>query len=111
MAKRVVDVKDGKGNLIGYAVRCPACEADDKGSMHLFSLKMGGGAPGWSFNGDYENPTFSPSMRASAPYGPEKKQHVCHSFVREGRIQYLGDCTHAMAGQTIELPPWDDKDE
>jgi hypothetical protein len=29
---------------------------------------------------------------------------VCHSFVTDGRIQFLGDCTHALANQTVELP-------
>lgn len=29
--------------------------------------------------------------------------HVCHSFVRDGRIEFLSDCTHALAGQTVEL--------
>ncbi|WP_241754456.1 hypothetical protein [Cupriavidus basilensis] len=28
---------------------------------------------------------------------------VCHSFVTDGRIQFLGDCTHALAGQTVPL--------
>jgi hypothetical protein len=28
---------------------------------------------------------------------------VCHSFVTDGKIQYLSDCTHAMAGQTVDL--------
>lgn len=30
----------------------------------------------------------------------------CHSFVTNGRIQYLGDSTHALAGQTVDLPDW-----
>ncbi|MGT2429227.1 hypothetical protein ACU4HD_11865 [Cupriavidus basilensis] len=25
---------------------------------------------------------------------------ACHSFVTDGHIQFLGDCTHALAGQT-----------
>ena len=29
---------------------------------------------------------------------------VCHSFVTDGRIQFLGDCTHDLAGHTVELP-------
>ncbi len=29
---------------------------------------------------------------------------VCHSFLTDGRIQFLDDCTHAMAGQTVDLP-------
>ena len=28
----------------------------------------------------------------------------CHSFVTDGRIQYLDDCTHELRGQTIDLP-------
>jgi hypothetical protein len=28
----------------------------------------------------------------------------CHSFVRNGRIEFLGDCTHALASQTVDLP-------
>lgn len=41
------------------------------------------------------------------PDDPTKfKCGVCHSFVRAGRIEFLGDCTHALAGQTVPLPPW-----
>jgi hypothetical protein len=29
-------------------------------------------------------------------------------FVTDGRIQFLGDCTHALAGQTVDLPDWED---
>ena len=29
---------------------------------------------------------------------------VCHSFITDGRIQFLGDCTHELKGQTVELP-------
>ena len=28
---------------------------------------------------------------------------ICHSYVKEGKIIYLGDCTHALAGQTIPM--------
>lgn len=30
----------------------------------------------------------------------------CHSFVTNGRIQYLADSTHARAGQTVDLTDW-----
>lgn len=30
----------------------------------------------------------------------------CHSFVVDGQMQFLGDCTHALAGQTVPIPPW-----
>ncbi|WP_366931121.1 hypothetical protein [Microbacterium sp.] len=28
----------------------------------------------------------------------------CHSFVRDGRIEYLTDCTHPLAGGQVDLP-------
>jgi hypothetical protein len=31
---------------------------------------------------------------------------VCHSFVTDGRIQFLNDCTHPLAGQTVDIPEW-----
>ena len=34
----------------------------------------------------------------------EPKPLLCHSHVREGRIQFLSDCTHALVGQTVDLP-------
>jgi hypothetical protein len=39
---------------------------------------------------------------------PEYKEtlEVCHSFVSEGVIQFLDDCTHSLVGQSVELPPW-----
>jgi hypothetical protein len=46
----------------------------------------------------------SGSTREGYGEGDERKTFVCHSFVTDGRIQYLGDCTHAMAGQTVDLP-------
>lgn len=77
---------------------------------------------GWTWNGDSERPTFSPSVlvkgfelsaasreRIAAGLPPESEGHyegrdtVCHSFVQEGRIQYLSDCTHPLAGQTVDL--------
>jgi hypothetical protein len=66
----------------------------------------GGNGPQWTWNGDVDRPTFSPSvlvmMRTRAWTTPQ----VCHSFVTDGRIQYLSDCTHALAGQTVELADW-----
>lgn len=59
---------------------------------------------GWTFNGDWERPTLAPSLLVnSVGAGPEFKPTVCHLFIREGQIQYLSDCTHAMAGQTVPM--------
>jgi len=87
------------GTVYGHAVRCPACEV-----YHVFACKMGDGRAGWFFNGDYERPTFAPSMYSVARNTGEGIEEVCHSFVRDGLIEYLSVCTHAMAGQTVDLP-------
>jgi len=71
---------------------------------------------GWQFNGDYDKPTFSPSVLVTYEHwvppatpenlnpGPQTKvKDICHSFVRDGQIQFLSDCTHSLAGQTVPL--------
>lgn len=90
----------------GLLFRCPGCE-----TMH--QVKTGEGAgPRWGFNGDYDLPTFTPSVMVS--YNGDDAgvdgapPAVCHSFVTDGRIQFLGDCTHALAGQTVDLKPTED---
>lgn len=55
----------------------------------------------WEWNGDLIKPTFSPSILVT--WNELTGDKVCHSFVKEGRIQYLGDCTHKLAGQTVDL--------
>lgn len=34
---------------------------------------------------------------------------VCHAFVRDGQMEFLGDCTHGLAGQTVPIPPWPER--
>lgn len=67
------------------------------------------GSRGWTWNGSLEAPTLNPSIlvhpHKSAP--PFKDQPRCHSFVREGKIQFLADCEHALAGQTVPIPEWE----
>jgi hypothetical protein len=31
------------------------------------------------------------------------KNMVCHSFIRNGKIEYLSECTHELAGQTVDM--------
>lgn len=33
---------------------------------------------------------------------------VCHSFIRKGQWEFLGDSTHALAGQNVPLVPLPD---
>lgn len=62
----------------------------------------------WAFNGSLESPTLSPSLLVTTPGVDDGEWKIeatrCHSFVTDGRIQFLSDCTHELAGQTIDLP-------
>ena len=51
----------------------------------------------WTWNGDKVKPTFSPSIVVQ---GTKR----CHSFVTDGLIQFLSDCSHELAGKTVPLP-------
>lgn len=77
-------------NSTGYLFYCPGCKEE-----HLYSVCTDGTRPTWAFNGDMEKPTFTPSL-----FMPDR---VCHLFMTDGRIQYLSDCTHHLAGQTIDM--------
>jgi len=115
-------VRDTEGRFYGIKWKCPACRWDD-GEMHVHILPVDwlppgetqasphiAGKPKWSFNGDFDKPVFGPSVLSSAEF-PDGRR-VCHSFVgcngaQPGQITFLGDCTHALAGQTVDLPDVD----
>jgi len=54
----------------------------------------------WNFDGNVESPTFSPSFLVR---NTPNQGDVCHSYVRDGQVQYLNDTTHALKGQTLPL--------
>jgi len=75
---------------------CPGCK---KG--HYFDTKV------WTFNGDMDKPTIRASILTYAS-DPSKR---CHSLVTDGKIEFLGDCAHALKGQTVDLPDFDNLSE
>lgn len=114
-ARGVLRTVEG-GRLTFY---CPGCK-----SFHQVNIDAGAGGPVWQFNGDFNRPTFSPSILVTSGHyvpghiGPEcwctyNAEHPdkpapfscerCHSFVRSGQIQFLDDCTHELAGKTVPL--------
>jgi len=119
VSARVEIIKDSNG--VEYAsFECPAC-----GNNHapVVSRPPGSVGPTWGWNGDVERPTFTPSLlvRGTVPLTqaqldaydrgeglPTPIPRVCHSFIRDGRIEFLSDCTHALAGQTVDLPEIED---
>lgn len=89
----------------GYSHWCPGCD-----EMHLIAVHepFANGAK-WTFDGDVNRPTFSPSINIYSPRcewgdGEVTPEQRCHYFLRAGRLEFLGDCTHALKGQTVDLP-------
>ena len=62
----------------------------------------GTGGPSWSWNRSVDKPTLKPSILTRSYDGPNVKV-LCHSFVTDGMVRFLGDCTHEFAGKTVEL--------
>jgi Family of unknown function (DUF6527) len=103
---------------------CPGCD-----EAHRIS-SGGSSGPQWRWNQDVDKPTFTPSvlvrgirqdMNAEdlAAYDAERKRiqdssilndprfgTVCHVFITDGNIQFLGDCTHSLKNQTVPIPDW-----
>lgn len=92
---------------------CPGCN-------RVHTIHIGSGGWGW----DETTLTVTPSIKVTSfrwepPVTPENldewkraswEQHkvdlVCHSFIRNGIWEFLGDSTHALAGQHVALPEW-----
>lgn len=126
MAKvRYLAVKDEAGvthEKQHAVIMCPAC-----GYTHVMGVGPHARGAKWDFNGDDDKPVFRPSllMRTTLwhppvtaenhaeyvanPWPQERREYVCHSFIgingaQPGQIIFLGDCTHDLKGQVVELP-------
>lgn len=62
------------------------------------------GSRGWQFSGTIENPSLSPSVRHFYT-DPETSAQitVCHYWLKNGNIEYCGDCQHKFANTTRQL--------
>ena len=73
---------------------CPACK-----SGHHIRVKNGKRELSvWDWNESLESPTFIPSLLCYLDKGK-----ICHSYITDGKIRFLKDCSHNMAGQTVPL--------
>ena len=108
----------------GYSYWCQGCE-------EVHSVRTDGDAAVWSFDGNLEAPTFSPSVLTTSGHylsdhkpgdkcwctyaaeHPDRPAHFkcrrCHTFIKGGIVQFLSDCSHALAGQTLPLPDLPDE--
>lgn len=75
----------------------------------------------WTFDGNVEKPTFTPSVRIGGKQaiivngrwtGEWKRDaqgnalnYCCHYNLVRGELDYCPDCTHSMANTKVPLPP------
>lgn len=90
---------DGGGVMVTF--ECPGCR-NNHGITVGCKNKIGAE---WTWNGDLVKPTIHPSVlsRIEFPRDPVRDTQICHSFIRDGQIQFLDDCTHSLSGQTVAL--------
>ena len=103
---------------------CPGCDEE-----HQINVNPGR----WTWNGNPESPTFKPSVLVRSGHFVEERGnketcwctyakdhpkeedlprcHRCHSFVTDGKIQFLADSSHSLAGKTVDLPGWNEMAE
>jgi len=101
---------DKRENSPDYIFFCPACQC----GHGIWTTSRNENNALWDFDGNMESPTISPSIllrhtkyetgEDGMPIKETVNNIVCHSFVKNGMIQFLGDCTHELKNQTIELP-------
>ncbi len=92
---KIYNSKDGTIQQVW--IFCPGCN-----THHAFTTRHPTFAP-WKWNGSVGLPSFSPSMLVNK----DDPKTRCHSLVREGQIEYLGDCFHELKNKTVELPEID----
>ncbi len=99
----------------GYSHWCPGCS-----KMHAINTDRAD-RPCWTFNGDLERPSFSPSVNITGKQTVKDAEGkwtgewvrdaagnaldmCCHYFITDGKIMFCGDTTHSLSGQTVDLP-------
>lgn len=104
-------MRRGEGRYFHW---CPGCK-----EMHPLP-------DSWSFNGNLESPTFTPSFKHEGiklvhdesgqwvePFWQRDAAgntipFICHYIITNGQVAYCGDSSHSLAGKTVpmsDLPP------
>lgn len=68
---------------------CPGC-------LCLHEARIDGKPGAVTWTGTVMKPTFHPSIKS-------RGKITCRLFVTGGKLQYLGECNHRLAGQTLEM--------
>jgi Family of unknown function (DUF6527) len=78
---------------------CPGCNGP-----HYIPVTAATG-PLWDYNWSLDKPTLSPSLGINMDE-PERR---CHSFMKDGKLEYLSDSFHSLAGTTVDMQPLTDE--
>lgn len=81
-----------------HVFECPACGYGH--AVHVGKPNPNGAQ--WTWNGSVDAPTFHPSLLVNQHGDGDIPR--CHSWVKDGKIQFCLDSTHDLKGQTVELP-------
>jgi len=94
----------------GIFLWCPGCEYEREdrkvSGLHLLPISGDGSKrPTWKWNGKLDTVGLEPSIltRTKRP-----DEFICHSFLRNGVWQFLGDCTHDLKNQFVPMVPLPD---
>jgi hypothetical protein len=55
------------------------------------------GTPCWTWNGRTDKPTLRPSVLTQG------HNFRCHSWINDGQVQFLDDCSHELRSTTVPL--------
>ena len=94
--KLIPKIGDNDGTLWGYAFYCPGCE-----HAHIYYVH---GPVTWEV--DLEKLTATPSLKNTCPDHTDPAKRCCHLNLTDGKLFFHGDSTHALKGQTVDLPDW-----
>ena len=101
MADPVVLEEGRWQDTVSMLFYCPGCK-----EHHSYRVK--GPQPRWTWDKSMTKPTFSPSLLVLDSVDG-KKRTKCHLFVKKGKIQFLNDCLHELAGKTVDMTPVDEQ--
>ena len=80
-----------------YTFYCQGCHSDHG----IWITKRNRKGAIWIFDGNLDKPTISPSINCGCD--DHQVNYRCHFFIKAGMIEFLSDCTHSLAGQTVEM--------
>lgn len=100
MKSQIRHIDDHGVKYDALAFICPGCIAMVGGSgLHLLPINTTSKSPAWTWNGNLEKPTLSPSILTGR--GSDK---ICHCFLQDGVFHFLSDCNHELKDQYVDIP-------